>query len=94
MMSKTLAQELAPEKIRVNTICPGAIRTPINTNAWNTPEALAELLKLIPYGRIGEPDDIARAVLWLASDQSDYVTGTSLFIDGGMTLYPEFTKGG
>lgn len=94
MMAKSLAQELAPEKIRVNLICPGATRTPINKSAWDTPEALATLLKLIPYGRIGEPDDIARAVLWLASDQSDYVTGLSLFIDGGMTLYPGFATGG
>ncbi len=94
MMSKSLAQELAPERIRVNTVCPGATRTPINTAAWDTPEALAQLLKLIPYGRIGEPDDIARAVLWLASDQSDYVTGISLFVDGGMTLYPGFATGG
>ncbi len=94
MMSKSLAQELAPERIRVNTVCPGATRTPINTAAWDTSEALAQLLKLIPYGRIGEPDDIARAVLWLASDQSDYVTGISLFVDGGMTLYPGFATGG
>ena len=94
MMAKSLAQELAPEKIRVNLVCPGATRTPINKSAWDTPEALNTLLKLIPYGRIGEPDDIARAVLWLASDQSDYVTGLSLFIDGGMTLYPGFATGG
>jgi len=94
MMAKSLAQELAPEKIRVNLVCPGATRTPINTSAWNTPEAYAELMKLVPYGRIGEPDDIARAVLWLASDQSDYITGISLFVDGGMTLYPGFATGG
>lgn len=94
MMAKSLAQELAPEKIRVNLVCPGATRTPINTSAWATPEAYAELMKLVPYGRIGEPDDIARSVLWLASDQSDYITGISLIVDGGMTLYPGFATGG
>ena len=94
MMMKTMAQELAPFHIRVNSVAPGAIRTPINTSAWNTPEALAALLKLIPYGRIGEPDDIAKAVVWMASDAADYVNGTTLFVDGGMTLYPEFGHGG
>ena len=94
MMAKSLAQELAPEKVRVNLVCPGATRTPINTCAWDTPEAYAALMKLVPYGRIGEPDDIARAVMWLASDQSDYITGISLFVDGGMTLYPGFATGG
>jgi glucose 1-dehydrogenase len=94
MMMKTIAQELAPFRIRVNAIAPGAIRTPINTSAWNTPEAYAELMKLVPYNRIGEPEDIARAAVWLASDLSDYVTGTTLFVDGGMMLYPEFAHGG
>lgn len=94
MLMKTIAQELAPSRIRVNSIGPGAIRTPINTAAWNTPEAYAELMKLVPYKRIGEPDDIARADVWLASDAADYVTGTTLFVDGGMTLYPEFADGG
>ena len=91
---KTLAQELAPFKIRVNSISPGAIRTPINTSAWSTQEALASLLTLIPYGRIGEPEDIGKATVWLASDDSDYVNGISLYVDGGMTLYPEFARGG
>ena len=90
LMMKSLAQEVAREKIRVNAIAPGAIRTPINREAWQTPAALEELLTLIPYGRIGEPEDVARAALWLASDESDYVTGTTLFVDGGMTLYPAF----
>ena len=91
---ESMAQELAPRRIRVNSIAPGAIRTPINTAAWNTPEALTRLLTLIPYGRIGEPADIGRAAVWLASDQSDYVVGTTLFVDGGMTLYPGFATGG
>jgi glucose 1-dehydrogenase len=94
LLMKSIAQELAPYKIRVNSVAPGAIRTPINTAAWSTPEAYAELMKLVPYKRIGEPDDIARAVAWLASDAADYVTGATLFVDGGMTLYPGFATGG
>lgn len=94
LMMKSLAQEVAPYRIRVNSIGPGAIRTPINKAAWETPEAYRELLKLIPYKRIGEPEDIARAAVWLASDEADYITGTTLFIDGGMTLYPGFEAGG
>lgn len=94
MLMKSIAQELAPHFIRVNSIAPGAIRTPINTSAWNTPEAYADLMTLVPYKRIGEPDDIAQAAVWLASDASDYVTGTTLFVDGGMTLYPGFATGG
>ncbi|MEW8659969.1 MAG: SDR family oxidoreductase [Candidatus Thiodiazotropha endolucinida] len=94
MFMQSVAQELAHQKIRVNGIAPGAIRTPINRNAWETPDAEASLLKLIPYERIGDPADIAKAVVWLASDESDYVTGTTLFVDGGMTLYPGFREGG
>jgi glucose 1-dehydrogenase len=94
MLMRSIAQELAPHRIRVNSIAPGAIRTPINTSAWNTPAAYADLMTLIPYKRIGEPDDIARAAAWLASDASDYVTGATLFVDGGMTLYPGFATGG
>jgi len=94
LLMKSLAQELAPHRIRVNSLCPGAIRTPINTAAWSTPEALSDLLTLIPYGRIGEPEDIGRAAVWLASDESDYVNGTSLYIDGGMTLFPGFSTNG
>ena len=94
MFMRSLAQEVAPDRIRVNSIAPGAIRTDINREAWEGEEALAELLKLIPYGRIGEPEDVARAAVWLASDESDYVTGTSLFVDGGMTLYPAFRGNG
>jgi glucose 1-dehydrogenase len=94
LMTKSLAQEVASHRIRVNSICPGAIRTPINTAAWETPEAYAELMKLIPYNRIGETEDIARATAWMASDDADYVQGVSFFVDGGMTLYPGFAEGG
>jgi glucose 1-dehydrogenase len=94
LLMKSMAQELAPKKIRVNSIAPGAIKTPINRTAWETPSAEAELLKLIPEGRVGVPEDIARTAVWLASDASDYVTGTTLFVDGGMTLYPGFATGG
>jgi glucose 1-dehydrogenase len=94
MLMKTLAQEYGPHKIRVNSIGPGAIKTPINTSAWNTPEAEEKLLTLIPYNRVGVTPDIARAVVWLASDESDYVTGTTLFVDGAMTCYPGFATGG
>ena len=94
LMMKSIAQEVAPLRIRVNSICPGAIRTPINMEAWDTPQHYNELMKLIPYKRIGEVEDIGRAAVWLASDYSDYVHGTSLFVDGGMTLYPGFETGG
>ncbi len=94
MMMESLAQEVAPDRIRVNSIAPGAIRTPINTSAWSTPQAYASLMTLVPYGRIGEPEDIGRAAVWLASDLSDYVVGTTLYVDGGMTLYPGFATGG
>jgi glucose 1-dehydrogenase len=94
MMMKSIAQEVAPWRIRVNAISPGAIRTPINMQAWGTREAYEELMKLVPYKRIGEPDDIARAAVWLASDDSDYITGATIYVDGGMTLYPGFETGG
>jgi glucose 1-dehydrogenase len=94
LMMKSLAQEVAPHRIRVNSISPGAIRTPINMSAWSTPAAHDALLRLIPYKRIGEPEDIGRVAVFLASDESDYMTGTSLYVDGGMTLYPEFASGG
>ncbi len=94
LLMESLAQELAPQRIRVNAIAPGAIRTPINTEAWQTKEAYAALMTLVPYGRIGEPEDIARAAVWLASDHSDYVVGTTIYVDGGMTLYPGFATGG
>jgi glucose 1-dehydrogenase len=94
LLMESMAQELASQRIRVNAIAPGAIRTPINREAWSTEEAMGELLKLMPYGRIGETPDIAYAVLWLASDYSDYMTGTTMFVDGGMTLYPGFRGNG
>ncbi|MFH8683909.1 SDR family oxidoreductase [Streptomyces lydicus] len=94
MMMTTLAQELAPHRIRVNAIAPGAIRTPINRSAWDTPDAEKGLLQLIPYGRVGDPEDIAHAAVGLASDLMDYVVGTTLYVDGGMTLFPGFAAGG
>jgi glucose 1-dehydrogenase len=94
LMMKSIAQEVAPYRIRVNSVAPGAIRTPINMQAWDTPESYRELLKLIPYKRIGEPIEIGRAAVWLASDDSDYIHGATIFVDGGMTLYPGFETGG
>ncbi len=94
MMMKTIAQEFAGKKVRVNSIAPGAIKTPLNHAAWETPEALQSLMNLIPYKRIGDVSDIGKAAVWLASDDSDYVTGATLFVDGGMTLYPGFEDNG
>jgi glucose 1-dehydrogenase len=94
MMMKSVAQEVAQYRIRVNSIAPGAVRTPINMAAWETREAYNELLRLIPYKRIGEPADIGRAAVWLASDESDYINGATIYVDGGMTLYPGFETGG
>lgn len=94
LLMQSMAQELAPQKIRINSIGPGAIQTPINRSAWETPYAKAKLLNLIPYNRIGVVEDIGKAAVWLASDESDYVTGTTLYVDGGMTLYPGFATGG
>jgi glucose 1-dehydrogenase len=94
MMMKSIAQEVAPYHIRVNSISPGAVRTPINMDAWSTREAYNSLMHLIPYKRIGEPAEIGRAAVWLASDDSDYITGATIYVDGGMTLYPGFETGG
>lgn len=94
MLMQSMAQELAPHKIRVNSIGPGAIQTPINKQAWETPQALNSLLTLIPYGRIGQPEDIGMLAAWLACDESDYITGATIFMDGGMTLYPGFSTNG
>ncbi len=94
MMMKSVAQETASHKIRVNSIAPGAIKTDINREAWESPEAAKKLLELIPYGRIGVADDVAKVAVWLASDESDYITGTTIVVDGGMTLYPAFSDNG
>ena len=94
LMMESMAQELAPQRIRINSVAPGAIRTPINTVAWDTPEAYDKLMTLVPYGRIGEPEDIAQTVAWLVSDHADYIVGTTIFVDGGMTLYPGFATNG
>lgn len=94
LLAQSLAQEVAEHRIRVNVVAPGAIRTPINRGAWKDERSLGDLLKLIPYRRIGEPDDVAKAIAWLASDESDYITGETLVIDGGMQLYPGFGEGG
>jgi glucose 1-dehydrogenase len=94
MLMRSLAQEVATERIRVNAIAPGAIRTPINRTVWDNEDALQRLMTLIPYGRLGEPEDVARAAVWLASDDADYVVGTTLFVDGGMSLHPCFIGNG
>ncbi|HUQ95933.1 MAG TPA: glucose 1-dehydrogenase [Bryobacteraceae bacterium] len=94
LMMKSIAQEFAAERIRVNSICPGAIRTPINREAWETRQAYDALMKLVPYKRIGEPADVGKTAVWLASDDADYITGASIFVDGGMLLYPGFEAGG
>lgn len=94
MLMKSLAQELAPYKIRVNSISPGAIKTDINRSVWEDPEGEAKMCKLIPYGRIGETSDVAPVAVWLACDEADYITGTTIYVDGGMLLYPGFGTGG
>jgi glucose 1-dehydrogenase len=94
MLMKSMAQELAPDKIRINSIAPGAIETNINKSVWSDPKSMKDLLTLIPYNRIGLPDDIGKLAVWLASDESDYINGATVFIDGGMTLYPGFSTNG
>ena len=94
MMMQSLAQEYGDRRIRVNSICPGAIQTPINKAAWETPQALNSLMTLIPYNRIGQPQDIGNLAVFLCSDLSDYITGASIFIDGGMTVFEGFADNG
>lgn len=94
MMMRSLAQEVAKHRIRVNSISPGAIKTKINEESWRDPEAKEKLLELIPYGRVGETEDIAKVACFLASDAADYITGETIYIDGGMMLYPAFRDNG
>ena len=94
MLMKSLALEYGKDKIRVNSIAPGAIQTAINEEVWSSKKGMENLLKLIPYGRIGQVEDVANAAVWLASDESDYVTGTTIFVDGGMSCYPGFLDNG
>ena len=94
LLMKSIAQEVAAFRIQVNSICPGAIRTPLNESAWATPEAHSALMKLVPYQRIGEPEEVGAVAAFLASDLADYITGTSIYADGGMMLYPGFESGG
>ncbi|GAB3755440.1 3-oxoacyl-ACP reductase FabG [Spirosoma pomorum] len=94
LLMESLAQEYGDRRIRVNSICPGAIQTPINHSAWGTPEALNSLMRLIPYNRIGQPADIGNLAVFLASDKADYITGASIFIDGGMTVLESFVDNG
>lgn len=94
MLTKTLAQEAAPFGVRVLALAPGAVRTPINRNVWGDPAGLADLNKKIPMGRLGEPDEVAKMVAVLASDFASYATGTTVFVDGGMTDFADFAHGG
>jgi NAD(P)-dependent dehydrogenase (short-subunit alcohol dehydrogenase family) len=94
MLTKTLAQEAAPHGVRVLAVAPGAIKTAINRSVWSDTKGLQDLLEKIPLHRIGEPEDIARMVVVLVSDVASYVTGRTIFVDGGMTDYPSFAHGG
>jgi len=94
MLMKTIAQETAASKIRVNSIAPGAVKTGINRRVWSNSQKRKKMLELIPSKRIGDPKDIGTAAVWLASDMSDYINGTTIYIDGGMTLYPGFAESG
>ncbi|WP_343487327.1 SDR family oxidoreductase [Allomuricauda sp. d1] len=94
MLMESICQEYAPQKIRCNSIAPGAIKTDINKDVWSDEEGLEKILKLIPYGRMGNPEEIGSVVAWLASDESEYINGTTIFVDGGMTCYPGFSQNG
>jgi NAD(P)-dependent dehydrogenase (short-subunit alcohol dehydrogenase family) len=94
MLVKTLAQEAAPHGVRVLAVGPGAIKTAINRSVWSNPKRLKDLLGKIPLHRMGQPDEIANMVVMLVSDAASYVTGRTIFVDGGMMDYPGFTHGG
>jgi glucose 1-dehydrogenase len=94
MLTKTLAQEAAPHRVRVIALAPGAIRTPINEGVWSSAEGLRGLLTKIPLGRLGEPEEVARVAAFLVSDAASYLTGSTVYVDGAMTDYPEFSRGG
>ena len=94
MLMQSICQEYGPQKIRCNSIAPGAVKTEINKEVWNAKEGAEGMLKLIPYKRIGIPEDIGSVASWLASDESEYINGTTIFVDGGMTCYPGFTTNG
>ncbi len=94
MLTKTIALELVTQNIRVNSVAPGAIQTPINKEVWSDPEMMRDLLSKIPTRRTGQVEEIASVVAFLCSDEASYMTGATLYVDGGMTLYPAFLKGG
>jgi len=94
MLTKTMAQEAAPSGVRVVALAPGAIRTPINRSVWSDPATLSDLLTKIPLDRMGEPEEIARVAVFLVSDAASYLTGSTVYVDGGMTDYPDFAHGG
>lgn len=94
MLMQSICQEYGSRKIRCNSIAPGAVKTEINRKVWSTQEGAEGMLKLIPYKRIGIPEDIGSVASWLASDESEYINGTTIFVDGGMTCYPGFTTNG
>lgn len=94
MFTRTLAQEVAPQGIRVIAVAPGAIKTPINANVWQDPAGKADLLEKIPMERIGAPQDVGQVIAFLACDLANYITGSTVAVDGGMLLYPGFREGG
>ncbi|MGD9901752.1 MAG: 3-oxoacyl-ACP reductase FabG [Desulfurella sp.] len=94
MFTKTLAQEVANDNIRVISIAPGAIATPINKQVWKDPTGLTDLENKIAMGRVGNSEEIASVVAFLASDLASYITGITIPVDGGMLLYPSFKHGG
>jgi glucose 1-dehydrogenase len=94
MLTQNLAQEASPFNVRVLSLAPGAIRTPINQDVWSNPTSLNDLLTKIPLGRVGEPQEIARVATFLVSDAASYMSGSTIYADGAMTDYPEFAHGG